>query len=71
MRLSRRNYWAESSLDPMLSTIPVRQFIGSSIEHVIFLLAGAYIYFFGHAKLSVRLVVEAIFRELELAVSER
>ena len=29
----------------MLSTIPVGQFIGSSIEHVIFLLAGAYMVF--------------------------
>jgi hypothetical protein len=29
----------------MLSTIPTGQFIGGSVEHVVFLLAGAYIVF--------------------------
>ena len=29
----------------MLSTIPIGQFIGSSIEHVLFLFVGAYIVF--------------------------
>jgi hypothetical protein len=39
----------------MLSTIPTGQFIGSTIEHFVFLAAGTYVVFCGRGELSVRL----------------